>query len=349
MNSYRSKKEGLVTVTLNDGVVSRHCSQPAAPAPRVNALPKTTGESPPPWEPSILNIIPVEDMTKSIADFIFVQAVNRNDIPLGAKLEIEAKLGKLIDRNTNDRLKLPVATESIVSKDDPNLKVFFKSSMTEEQHRSYNVFLNEALMSSRQKKVEAEAKTRVPLGYVHTKETDSFFELLPNAEAAISPQIRSHLNTRPGQNRTKVRVTTDQKTKQELAKMIKVRLADLDIHCPRSPFDCRISINMEIAYDGDRSGMVELMEGGKKVPARNKDRMTYRHQTYQIDLTQVTIGEAAAGGKGEKEHELEVELSTEDILKQGALLAERNPDNRYEELIRGFVDNVKILVRHCKY
>ena len=349
VHSYKSKKEGLVTISIKDGVVSRHCSKPAASTTRINAPPKATSESPPPWEPSILNITPFEDMTKCIADFIYVQTVNGNDPPPGGKLEIEAKLGKLIDRNTNDRIRLPVATECVINKDDPSVKLYFKSSMTEEQHRSYNLFLNEALTSSRQKNLDAEPRARVPLGYVHTKETDSFFELLPNAEAAMPPQFRSHLNMRPGQNRTRVRVTTDQKTKQELAKIIKVRLGDLDIHCPKSPFDCRISINMEIAYDGDRSTMVELMEGGKKVPVRNKDRMTYRHQTYQIDLTQVTIGEAAPGTKGEREHELEVELSADEIRKQGGLVAECNLDNKYEEMVRGFVDNVKILIRHCKY
>ena len=92
------------------------------------------------WEPSILNIIPSEEVTRIISDFLFTQVVLRDDVGAGpagggpgqgAVLEIEAKIGQLIDKNTNDRLRLPVMSECVVSKDDPNLRVAFKSSMTE--------------------------------------------------------------------------------------------------------------------------------------------------------------------------------------------------------------------------
>ncbi len=93
-----------------------------------------------PWEPSIINIIPSEEVTRIISDFLFTQVVLRDDVGAGpagggpgqgAVLEIEAKIGQLIDKNTNDRLKLPVMSECVVSKDDPNLRITFKSSMTE--------------------------------------------------------------------------------------------------------------------------------------------------------------------------------------------------------------------------
>ena len=93
-----------------------------------------------PWEPSITNILPSEDLVKVVADWLFAQVVVRNDVGVGpaggaagqgAILEIEAKIGHLIDKNTNDRLRLPVITECVISKDDPNLRIAFKSSMTE--------------------------------------------------------------------------------------------------------------------------------------------------------------------------------------------------------------------------
>ena len=84
-----------------------------------------------PWEPSILNLLPAEELTREICDFIFTEVVTRDDVGPGAVIEIEAKLGQLIDKNTNDRLRLPVATECILSKNDPNLRISFKSSMTE--------------------------------------------------------------------------------------------------------------------------------------------------------------------------------------------------------------------------
>ena len=91
-----------------------------------------------PWEYNIVNILPNEELTRIVADFLFAEVVNRRDIGTGpagsgsgAVLEVEAKLGQLVDKNTNDRLRLPVMTECVISKNDPNLRVMFKSSMTE--------------------------------------------------------------------------------------------------------------------------------------------------------------------------------------------------------------------------
>lgn len=75
---------------------------------------------------------------------------------------------------------------------------------------------------------------------------------------------------------------------------------------------------------------------------RNKDRMSYRHLAYQIDLTQVTATEG-----GPREHELEIEVSSAEARRQGRLALEGQA-NQYEELVRGFLDNIRILARHCQ-
>jgi len=62
-------------------------------------------------EPSITNILPSDELTRFISDFIFV---NLNEEGL-ENLEIEAKLGRIIDVNTNDRIRLPVQTETGIS------------------------------------------------------------------------------------------------------------------------------------------------------------------------------------------------------------------------------------------
>ena len=93
-----------------------------------------------PWEPSILNIIPSEELTRVVSDWLFEHVVLREDVGVGpaggaadqgAVLEIEAKIGQLMDKNTNDRIRIPVLNECVVSHTDPNLKIAFKSSMTE--------------------------------------------------------------------------------------------------------------------------------------------------------------------------------------------------------------------------
>ncbi|KAI9762784.1 MAG: mRNA-capping enzyme subunit beta [Chaenotheca gracillima] len=308
------------------------------------------------WEPSITNLTPYEEITRVIADFLFLQVVERGDVGAGAagsvpgaggQLEIEAKLGQLIDKTTNDRLRLPIMTEAIVNNADPGMRTMFKSSMTETQHRSLNQFLNQTVVSSqppKQPQPPSEGdppKQRVPVSYVHTRERDRFFDLPPQALATIPlpPSVRPHVNTR---HKMRLRVTTDEKTGAPLAKIVKVRLADLDVYSPRTPFDWRLSVNLELTYAGDMDGLTEVLEGGKKSD-RRKDRMTYRHQAYQIDLTQVTTP-SEDPSKPTKEHELEVELSADAIREQG-LLAKRGQATQYEDLVKGFVDNVRTLAR----
>ena len=120
--------------------------------------------------------------------------------------------------------------------------------------------------------------------YVHTREKDSFYELSQSAYPTLPASIRAQLNPH---HKIKVRVTTDQKTGKVLAKIVKVRVADLDIYSPRTAFDWRISVNLEMAYDGDIDSLIEARDGGRRAD-RNKDRLSYNHLAYQIDLTQVT-------------------------------------------------------------
>jgi hypothetical protein len=256
----------------------------------------------------------------------------------------------------------------------------------------------------------AGAKPRIPLQYVHTRELDRFYEL-PHAQLpAIPPSVRASMNQR---HRCKVRVTHNQKTGEELARIIKIRVADLDVYSPRTAFDWRISVNLEMPFDGDVAGLPEASEAsGGKGSKRSKDRMTYKHLAYQIDLTQVILqvdvgffslfsffthfpilfflhillfalsldyhegadkesrgrgrercpskrnpsqhskgcrsltlsNLQSSTGKAEKEHELEVEVSAAKVRELGQL-AKQGQADPYTDLIRGFVDNVRILAR----
>ena len=123
------------------------------------------------------------------------------------------------------------------------------------------------------------------MDYVHTHERDRFYELPANALATLPLSIRPYINNR---HKIKVRVTTNQKTGELIAKIVKVRIADMEVYSPRTAFDWRLSVNMEMSYDGDVEGLTEVHEDGKK-PDRNKDRMSYSHLAYRIDLTQVTM------------------------------------------------------------
>ena len=333
-----------------------------APAPAPSAVPTVQPQPvrpiqiPTGWEPSINNILPSEEISRTIADFLFQEVVQRKEIPMGptatGKLEVEAKIGQIVNRDTNDRLRLPILTESILARNDPSVRSVFRSSMTESQHRHFNQYLNEAVKLSLPKKAAPNGppvtpSNRVRMDYKHTREVDSFYELTPQAESSLPPSIRSLLthNRGGGPGKARVRITTDQKDSRQLAKIIKVRLADLDVLSPTTPFDWRLSVNLEMNYNEGRENLVEVVESGKRAPDRNKDRMTYLHQCYQIDLTQVTV--AGGGADGDKEHELEIEVNVDDLKREGeALLV--GEGSKYEDMVRGLVDNVRVLARSAR-
>lgn len=84
------------------------------------------------WEASITGMKPYEEASKTVADFLFLNVANNPDFQeitsRGIKFEIEAKLGKLIDKDTNHRVDRQVASEAIL---EDTGRTAFKSSMTE--------------------------------------------------------------------------------------------------------------------------------------------------------------------------------------------------------------------------
>lgn len=85
-----------------------------------------------PWEPSITGVKPYEEITKTIADFLFLNVVNNEDMQeirsQGIQFEIEAKLGTLIDKDTNHRVDRAVNSECVIHDGG---RIAFRSSMTE--------------------------------------------------------------------------------------------------------------------------------------------------------------------------------------------------------------------------
>lgn len=218
-----------------------------------------------------------------------------------------------------------------------------------------NKFLNDTVKAS----LPQQNPSRIPLAYVHTKERDTFYEIQP---AELPPIIRQNLNPR---HKPKVRVTTDQRTGEVLAKIVKCRVADLDVCSPRTTVDWRVSVNLEMEYTGDISNLPVIdpavTKGGRG--DRNKDRMSYRHLAYQVDLTQVAKNDVSSHysrvtpesslltisqqqpGRNEFEHELEIEMSAAELRRQGQLALSGDPQNQYEDLVKGFVDNIRVLAR----
>ncbi|KAJ1324519.1 polynucleotide 5'-triphosphatase [Microdochium nivale] len=344
-------------------LASRHASPEVARAPPPTKVedsgaassgkeaPRLFEGQPFPWENSIEGTKPIETVSKTVADFIFMQVLNNPNIEeirsRGIPFEIEAKLGTIIDRQTNDRLYFPtpiLAGECILQE---GARVAFRSSMTDQQHQDLNQYLNMQTQASQMHKAP-KTNSRLEINYKHRREKDRFYEL-PNQMFARLPLCVSGLLNNRGP--LKARVTYDQNTGEVLAKIIKARVADLHIYMPHLPLDCRISINLEWEWDGPVEEITQNQIPNKeRLPDRNKDRLSYTHGFYQVDLTQVTQqelpGSLVVTKPTNKEHELEVELDAKAVLEH-CNRARQGLPHKFPELVEGLLDNIRVLARRC--
>ncbi|KAF2402842.1 mRNA triphosphatase CET1 [Trichodelitschia bisporula] len=299
---------------------------PATAAPPPVTTPQV--EATPLVERSLDNIKPYNDLVRVVANFLWESVILGPRLGSEGHVEIEAKLGTLIDMDTGERLNLPIRSEAVVAPSTGRTR--FQSLMSIQQHKALNEYLNIAARKSLE-------GNRVPIEYVHLYEMDTLY-LLPDAFISSLSPVTQEVLSRSKNRHHRVRVTRDQKTKEVKATIIKVRLADLEVYCPNDPFDYRISVAAEINYPHPIDGLVEYTEQGAST-ARGKDRLTYKHQSFQVDLTQVTQKTNAS-----KIHELEVEMDVNQLYAQAALVQQNLP-SQYEKYVKAFLNYVTVTRR----
>jgi len=310
----------------NESKVNGHSSTPPRPQSRA-----WQQETPPGWEPNFDNMIPYNDVVMEVADRIYDNIVECPwELPEGSTWEIEAKLGHIIDKKTGERLYLPVRSETILDQGWASENIRFDSKMSMAQHKALNVYLNHETGKSQQR--------REKIQYQHMVQVDKFYEV-PAAMLERLPEFLQKCRARKPHVRPRVRISTDAKTGAVRESIIKFRIEDLEVYCPRRADQCdyRVSISLEWRYPWPTEHLLEVREDGAELN-RRKDRMSYAHQAMRLDLTQVK-GEAA-----EPSHEMEVELLPELVIEEGRKAA-RNEDNKYEALIGTYLNYVRALSR----
>jgi hypothetical protein len=277
-----------------------------------------------------------DDVSRNVCDFIWNTAVN-NELVRNAiadprvQLEVEARWGQIIDKQTDQRLRGFWRTECVLNTEV--LEVKFESTMTVQQHKRMNMYLNSQVQKSK-----APGAARPPIDYRHTYETDIFYELDQQGFSTLNPIVQ-RLISQAG-SRQRVRVTRDKNTGEFLRAIIKHRIGNLEVSSPKTEWDYRIGINLEIEFPGPIESLQPVVEAGKTLESmqRQKDRMSYSWLgAYQVDLTQVTQGTS-------KNHELELELDS-DVLIAEADKVRRKEMSKFESLINGMMNNMRVLSR----
>jgi len=141
-------------------------------------------------------------------------------------------------------------------------------TVSKHQHKHFNQLLN-GLKT-------APSQSSTPLDYHHLYLVDSFYQA-------------------DGNEREKVRVTRNEKTNQVVECVRKVRLGDLNIYSPKRAADWRVSVNVELpgaflCYACICLSNIQKVSHpiGSASMTRRKDRLSYSHEEFSIDLTQVT-------------------------------------------------------------
>ncbi|KAF9496530.1 mRNA triphosphatase CET1 [Pleurotus eryngii] len=291
--------------------MSRRNSPSPPPAKRAKRTMDGSHHALPPLSLSILGIEPLDEFIKEIADFIHHMIMTRPNIP--GQVEVEAKIGVLRDLS-GSRLSLPVLVETILVPD--SIECRFESNMSMHQHKHYNDLLNNLMNTSHQSN-----HSSPPLEYSHLHLIDTFYPV-------------------EGQ-RQKVRVTRDEQSGKVQECMKKIRLGDLNIYSPKRAADWRVSVNLEVPVPHP-VGSASL--------TRRKDRLSYSHEEYKIDLTQVT-STTSPNAPPQVIHELEIEIARSELLLSTAAVRgdpniSEEERSAFDELIRAFVNNARILVRN---
>ncbi|KAI9017555.1 CYTH-like domain-containing protein [Gaertneriomyces semiglobifer] len=292
------------TRSSEDNSISSKTTNPNMSTTYSKPLPSSSQHSIPPsrsvkLSPSIFLKPPESDITSVVAHFLWKYLDRSN----AAHIEIEGKLGVLVDKRSGQRIRLPVQSEVVVVNDG---FCGFDSNMTRAQHANFNRVLNG---------IVGPAFTTT---YKHTRELDTTYRTNPP-----------------------VRLTTAQNSNEVLAVITKKRLADLEIHLPNSPLDVRISVSTEMP----------ALRPSKCAPVksqRSKDRLSYTHEAFKVDLTQVkqvSFNDGVPSGTEVITHEVEIEFLNTSVLVDEKERRQRDEPNAYTQYIDAFLNNLRYLSR----
>lgn len=287
----------------------------------------TSGNSNTYYAPSITGTVPYEDLTRRVSTWIYavlLKSVAKADYK---DIELEFKLGRIIHKETDKRISLPITTESAINPD--NKDYVFVPGVEQHMYNSVIRFIDD-LMKPHDLLRKAEKFKTIAL-----KIEDHSYSVGAARENHGIPR--------------RVRVSKDSKTGRETA-IEKVRVSDLWISFPNELVDLKISLSLEKKVANDDK-LQKLQATHNPDSIRIKHRVSYIHPATSclIDITRIVNGKEPLNPPT---YEVECELLTPELLERFRKLlveVENGPTGEagiaYEELVRCFVDNGRVIAR----
>lgn len=279
--------------------------------------------------PSISGTMPRNDFTKLVSEWIWAnhEAVKNQygDVPnVSDYIELELKLGQIIDKEKDRRINLPVNTECVISNDYYNQECMFQAGVLLPEYKTAIDTLENFMAESNEVGPATSAQQKNKRGkFVQEK--------IHVVDMIASTASR---NSRP----SSTRVTLDVKTKRRVSAIQKQRINDLFIFLPNTRFDLRLTMSIELPVDMNEASYENFKT--KINTQREKDRVSYIHQATatRIDLTKVKEENSKVA-----KYEVEVEMDNSSLIRS---IRKVNDDPLlFPDLVQAFLDNARILTR----
>lgn len=260
---------------------------------------------------SFLNIIPDDDLTKSVQDWVYATIYS---IPpdLRPLIEMEMKFGLIMDRKTPDRISPPISSQAVYTELDAHMTPNIEAPVFEEL-KKYLRGISEVSENSGKFSI-IESQTR-----------DSLYRV---GVATQRPRF--------------LRMSTDINTGRVAQFIEKRKVAHLLLFSPKDSYDVKISINLEIPVSDTEPP--EKYKDQTPMSERGKQRVSFIHNDSctRIDVTKV---ENQRNGRGNSEvtHEIELEINTPALL---SAFNDITSDSKvYASVIRTFLNNGTLIRR----
>lgn len=262
---------------------------------------------------SFLNIIPDDDLTKSVQDWVYATVFS---IPpeLRPLIEMEMKFGVIMDAKTPDRISPPVSSQAVFTELDTNMTPNVDQSVFEELKKYIRGVSEVNENTGKFSVIES-----------HTK--DSLYRV------GVSTQRPRFL-----------RMSTDVKTGRVAQFIEKRKVAHLLLFSPKDSYDVKISINLEVPVPENEPP--EKYKDQTPISERVKERVSYIHNDSctRIDITNVErLNQGVRGKHTESTQEIELEINTPALLSAFDNIA--TDSKVYASVIRSFLNNGTIIRR----